>query len=293
MILAAGLGTRLRPLTDELPKPLVPVGDAPLLVHITRWLQQMGVGRVVINTHHRPACFEGLRMPLPAAFLHEPRLLGTAGGVANARASLPDEDLVVWNGDLFAEIDLAALRAARERDDADAAWAVAPRPAGQGTVGLDRAGRVVRVRSFRRGEEASGGDFLGVQALSRRLLPALPTEGCLVGDVLGPRVAAGACVVGVPHHGPWDDVGTVASYLRANLRWLRERGLAVHRGEGSAAAPGARLSQVVLGPGARVSGRGEATRLVVWAGGEAAAPLSGAVVTASGRVVRADPLTAG
>jgi mannose-1-phosphate guanylyltransferase len=289
MILAAGLGTRLRPLTDELPKPLVPVGDAPLVFQIERHLARSGIERVVMNAHHRAEAFGrlGSPFPLPTSIIEESTILGTAGGVANAREQLPpDDDVLLWNGDIHADIDVGALRTALRQRGAMAAWSVAPRPRGQGTVGVDAAGRVVRVRDFRAGEEARGGDFLGVQWVTPELRGLLPAQGCLVGDAVGPLLARGGLVVAVEHAGPWDDIGTVAAYLRANLRWLSERGLGSLVGPGASAGVSS-LDRVVLGAGARVGGAGRVVRCVLWPGAAATAPLSDSIVTTAGAAVRA------
>src|SRR5262245_51290867 len=99
MILGAGLGKRLRPLTDELPKPLVPVGDRPIVAHVLERLRAGGIERAVLNTHHLPERFESVlgALPLPLDLVHEPELYGTAGGVANAAPLLGPGTIVVWN----------------------------------------------------------------------------------------------------------------------------------------------------------------------------------------------------
>lgn len=287
MVLAAGLGTRLRPLSDELPKPLVPVGDRPALAHVVGRLAAWGASPVVLNTHHRAEDFAGVRFDVPVRVSHEPRILGTAGGVQAARGLLGEGDVVVWNGDILAEVDLVALSRALRDARALAAWTVAPRPRGEGTVGLDTAGRVVRVRDVRAGVEVQGGDFLGVSVLSRELRDALPGEGCLVGDVLAPRIAAGGTVVAVLHPGAWDDIGTPPAYLRANLRWLRATTAASFVAPGAQVAPGVALHEAIVGAGARVEGEGGLTRVVVWPGAVVTAPLADAVVTTAGRIVTA------
>lgn len=284
MILAAGLGTRLRPLTDELPKPLVPVGDAPMLAHIARWLRAAGSQRLVANAHHHAAALAQVATDLGVHVSVEARILGTAGGVAAARSWLGGGEVVVWNGDILAPVDVRALLAARRTTGSLAAWAVAPRARGEGTVGIDERGFVVRVRGFRSGVEVRGGDFLGISALAAAVVSGLPDEGCLVGDVLGPAIGRGERVIAVDHEGPWDDVGTPAAYLSANLRWLREAGRVSF---GAPADLGeVELDRVVLGAGARVTGHGALRRVVVWPGAEAVAPLEDAIVTPS-RVVRA------
>lgn len=260
MILAAGYGTRLRPLTDELPKPLVPVGDKPAIRHIQDALFAAGFAKQIINTHHRGEAFgNGILLP-GTVIVHEPTILGTAGGIAGARAAFEDGPVLVWNGDILAALDVAAALARFARADRpDAVWIVAPRPVGQGTVGLDAEGFVCRVRAFRHGDERASGDFLGVSVLSAALVAALPSEGCLVGDVVGPGLP-GLRVATVPHLGPWDDLGSPAAYLAANQRWLREQGLSRYLGPGAQAPEG---TTGVVGAGATLTGA-PAEDVVCW-----------------------------
>src|SRR5262249_43670015 len=152
----------------ELPKPLVPVGDRPAIVHIAGCLAEAGVREACLNTHHLAEAFSAERiaaLPLRLEVIHEPRILGTAGGVANAAPYLGAGDAIVWNGDILADLDVRALLRAQADRRALATLAVAPRPQGEGTVGLDARGAVVRLRGERFGEEASGGDFLGIQVI--------------------------------------------------------------------------------------------------------------------------------
>src|SRR5688572_23360108 len=141
MILCAGLGTRLRPLSDWLAKPMVPIGDAPAVEHIARRLRSR-CSRIVVNVHHRPDDVRAWAEPGGVLVSHEPDLLGTAGGIAKAAPLLGEGDVLVWNGDILAEIDVDALLAAH---DADATLVVVARKNGEGNVGLDDRGRVVRL----------------------------------------------------------------------------------------------------------------------------------------------------
>jgi mannose-1-phosphate guanylyltransferase len=284
MVLSAGLGTRLRPLTGELPKPLVPVGDQPILGHVLGWLGAHGFERAVVNTHHLPEAFARAILPLPVDLIHEPNIRGTAGGIAGARHLLGPAPIVVWNGDVLGEPPIAEL-VARSADGL--CLAIAPRPAREGTVGIDAEGRVVRLRGERFGLEARGGDYLGVAALGARCLRTLPDEGCLVGDWALPALRRGETVLSVDSRAPWTDCGDVASYLRANLDWLTRRGLACWQAPGGMIGPDVELQQTVIGSGATVTGRGLVRRSVIWPGARAVAPLSEVVVMRSGRVVAA------
>jgi mannose-1-phosphate guanylyltransferase len=290
MVLAAGLGTRLRPLSEELPKPLVPIGDRPALAHVLERLRAGGVARAVLNTFHLSAAFSPSRLaalPLPLEVLRETELLGTAGGVANAADRLGAGDVLVWNADVLADVDVGGLFALHEATGAAATLAAIPRAPGEGTVGVGAEGRVVRLRGERFGVELAGADFLGVHVIGAGLRRALPAVGCLVGDVYLPALRAGAALRVLDTAGPWDDVGSVQSYLAANLRWLRSGGAPAFVGAGAVIAAGVRVEDSVIGAGARVDGEGALLRVVVWPGARARAPLADAVVSEAGTVVSA------
>jgi len=282
MVLSAGLGTRLRPLTDELPKPLVPVGDRPILGHVLEWLRAHGFARAVVNTHHLPQAFATSVLPIPVDLVHEPIIRGTAGGVAGARHLLGPAPIVVWNGDVLCEPPLAELT---RRVTDGLCLAICPRPRGEGTVGIDAEGRVVRLRGEQFGPEARGGDYLGVAALGARCLQTLPAEGCLIGDWALPELRRGEPVLTVDAPGPWTDCGDLARYLGANLAWLEKHGLDSWPAPGSEVGAHVELKQSIVGPGATVMGQGLVERSVIWPGASAVAPLFEVVVTRSGRVV--------
>jgi len=294
MVLCAGLGTRLRPLSDLRPKALVPVGDRPMLAHVLDRLAAAGIERVAVNAHHRAGELRAwLRANAPAvAVSDEPELLGTAGGLAHARALLgTGGGALVWNGDILADVDLAALLAAAAAGD-DAALAVRPCAPGEGNVGFDAAGRVVRLRGERVAAEARGGEFLGVHVVGARLRDALPARGCLVGDVYIPAMRAGALLRAAAHDGPFVDVGSPAGYLAANVAWLAARGLRSWVGEAARVAEGVALDGSVVGAGAVVEGSGALARVVVWPGVRVRAPLADAVATEGGLVEVGPALTA-
>ncbi|XXX82040.1 NDP-sugar synthase [Sorangium sp. So ce134] len=296
MILAAGLGTRLRPLTDELPKPLLWLGDRPLVAHIAGQLAAGGVRRAALNKSHLAERFTRellAAFPVPVEVLHEPEPFGTAGGLANAAGALGDGDVVLWNGDILIDLDVAALCAAHGERGAAATLAVAPRPAGEGTVGVGARGEVVRLRGERFGEEVAGGDFVGVHVVGGALRRRLPPRGCMVGDVYLPWLREGRPLATFAAPSLWHDIGTLAAYLAASARWLAQRGLPSYVGPGASVAEGVDVTGSIVGAGARVEGAGALRGCVVWpgariaVGADAGAPCERAVVTTQGRVVRA------
>ncbi|MYD44178.1 MAG: nucleotidyltransferase family protein [Gammaproteobacteria bacterium] len=106
MILAAGRGTRLRPLTEKIPKPMIPISSEPLIVHQLRWLKRAGIVDVVINLHHfadqiRGHLGSGRQFGVRISYSEEEALLETGGGIVNALELLGDEEFVVLNGDIW------------------------------------------------------------------------------------------------------------------------------------------------------------------------------------------------
>jgi mannose-1-phosphate guanylyltransferase len=121
MILAAGLGTRLRPITYSMPKPMVPVLNRPVMEHIARLLARHGFSQTIANLHWFPELIEGhfgdgSDLGLELSYSYEERLLGTSGGVRNAAEFLGDSFLVI-SGDALTDIDLAAMREVHESHD--------------------------------------------------------------------------------------------------------------------------------------------------------------------------------
>jgi len=281
MILCAGLGTRLRPLTQTVPKPLVPIGDRPMLSILLEQLQVAGGTLRAVNTHHRPEKIKEFveRYDPRVTVSHEPTLRGTAGGIAQVRSSFGPGPVVIWNGDILAQPDLGQL--VKAVHNVPAAMAVVTCAKGEGTCGLGEDGRIVRLRGECFGPEVMGANYVGILALQRDELDHLPNPGCLVGDYLLPKLRASGRVLGITQYGGFSDVGTLRAYLTANLDWLRLRGLAGRSfaARGAEVSAGVRLVDCVVGEGAKVEGQGQLERVVVWPGAVANAPLADCIVT--------------
>lgn len=275
VILAAGLGTRLRPLTDECPKPLVPVGDAPMIHHVVHRVRALGA-RVAVNAHHHLDAMRAWAKAANVALSEEPaEPLGTAGGVTRLRELVGAGSVWIHNGDIDApSLDAHVLHAALASVKAHslALLVVAPKAAGEGNVGLVGT-RIVRLRHERFAEEESGGEFLGIHWLSGGI--TLPDRGCLVGDVYLPALRAGAHIEAMMFNEPWRDVGSIDGYLESNLAWLARRGERNYVGKG--AHVHALCTHVIAGAGANVTAPSE--RVVVWPGAKLESPLADAVVT--------------
>jgi mannose-1-phosphate guanylyltransferase len=286
MILCAGLGERLRPLTEELPKPLVPVGDRSVLAHICARLARAGYRSALANTHWMSEKFPEITdsLDLELTLVRELEIRGVAGGVAGARELLT-APLIVWNGDILLDDPPIAELVERATATGGICLAVAS-AAGSGTVGLDAAARVVRVRGQSFGQEARQGDYVGLFALGARALAELPAQGDLFADYCLPLLRRGESVDTVTIGCAWREVGSISGYLLANEHWLYHH---ANHGERSfvhpsaQVAPGVRLIASVVGANARVDGTGTLERSVIWPGARVSAPLRDAVVTQRSR----------
>jgi mannose-1-phosphate guanylyltransferase len=288
MLLCAGYGTRLRPLTDEVPKPLLSLGDRTLLEHAAAALAEAGLGdAVAVNVHHLAEQFERRLANFPArvTLVHEPEIRGTAGGIAGARSVLGPAPVVVMVG------DVVVPRVPRELVEAAAngglVLAVARRPVGEGTVGVGRAGRLVRLRGECFGDEVQGGDYVGIAALGAEALQALPERGCLFADYALPVLRGGGSVFTFPFLDkvvlPGDDL---PSFLMANLSWLDERGLSNYLAPDARVGAGVDVAHALVGRGATIEGRGTVRDTVVLPGARCSAPLERCVVAPSGLVIK-------
>ena len=279
MILAAGLGTRMRPLSSLRPKPILPVRGIPLLAYPLAWLAHHGVDEVIVNLHHFPdttrAVAEVWAPPgLRVHFSDEPVLLDTGGGIRRAANFLRESDpSLVIAGDMILDLDLQPLLA-RHRERGDAATLVLredPRAARFGTIGVDAASRLRRIaRRFDLGGEARAGVYVSVNLFAARAFASLPDRDVFshLDDWLAPPLARGARDVrGVLLPAAacrWEPVGTPAEYLQVNLAPQR---LSYFDADARARAAGARLEpDLVVGPGATLGRDVSLRRVVVWDG---------------------------
>jgi mannose-1-phosphate guanylyltransferase len=228
MVLCAGLGTRLRPLTERVPKPAVPVCGLPLVRWSLALLAGAGVRRAVVNVHHLPgemarAAEDAARaVGVALAVSEEPAIAGTGGALREARALLEGADAIfLVNGDVLFDVDLAAALAAHRASGALATMVLLPMPAGAryASVEVDGGGAVRRIA----GAFGPGGEglvpwhFSGVHVLSPAILDSVsaePFERDVNRHVYPPLMASGA-VRGLVASGYWNDLGTPARYLEA------------------------------------------------------------------------------
>lgn len=212
MILAAGLGTRMRPLTDNLPKPLLEAGGKPLIVWHIEALKKAGITDLVINTAWKgeklvEVLGDGAQFDVNIQWSHETEPLETAGGIIRALPLLGDEPFVVVNGDIWLRYDFSWLRSALSPEK-KAHLVLVDNPAHhpQGDFVLASAsGRSSVIPN----EGQPAHTFSGVSVLSPQLFANLPQGKRPLAPLLREAIAAGE-VTGEYFAGPWVDVGTPA-----------------------------------------------------------------------------------
>ena len=219
-ILGAGLGTRLRPLTDECPKPLLPVGGRPLITYAMDHCLTIGIERFIVNTHHCPRAFdrafpERSWRGWPILFRHEPVLLDTAGGLKNIEDLLDeDEPLLVYNGDIFSDLPLGRLLEAHRLGKKEVTLALRSR--GPVTnVAVDAEGAVCDIRDLLGNPGVRRCCFTGIYVVEKRFLERLTPgkpESVVPVFVEMIRETAGSVGSVVIDEGLWQDIGDPKAY---------------------------------------------------------------------------------
>ncbi|HXX30135.1 MAG TPA: NDP-sugar synthase [Myxococcaceae bacterium] len=265
LVLAAGLGTRLRPLTEVWPKPALPLLGQPLLRYALAILARAGVTGLGLNTHHLPEVMarvakeEAARAAMSLSLFHEPAILGTGGGIRGMRRAVESEEaFLVWNGDVLFAPDLAPVVAEHRTRGADATMLLLPMPAGEryASVEVDADSAVRRVAGRGPGgPELVPWHFSGVHVLSPRIFAAFALEGAedINRDVYPRLLAAGGRIHGAVRRAPWSDVGTAGRYLAAQ-RALLEGGFGDAFGPASPLERARKVDGSWLVEGARVEG---------------------------------------
>jgi mannose-1-phosphate guanylyltransferase len=230
MVLAAGVGSRLDPLTADIPKPLVPVANVPVMQHLLQLLHRHNFTQVVANLHYLPQPLidyfgNGKRFDIDLQFRLEEKLSGDAGGVRFCRDFLEGGTFVVLMGDLLTDIDLSYVLAKHKEKGALASIALkqVEDVSRFGVAVLDENQMIKGFQEKPKKEEAlSNLASTGVYILEPEVFSHIPKEGDYgFGRQLFPKlVAEGLPVLGVEVETYWSDVGTIEQYCRSNFDLL-------------------------------------------------------------------------
>jgi NDP-sugar pyrophosphorylase family protein len=296
MILAAGYGTRLWPLTIDRAKPAIPFMGRPLVGYVAEYLARFGCRDVVVNLHHRPdsvrnALGDGARFGVRLHYVEEPVILGTSGALDNARHLLEGETLVVINGKIATDIDLSAALETHRRADALATLVLRPNPRRErfSTVNV-RDGLIQgfgpaptpisasasdNVGALRAAENAEGDAsqevplmFTGIQILEPRIFDFIPRGrfSHSTTEVYPKAIAEGERVVAHVAEGMWYELSTIPRYLDISLELMRKEGRDVERDKTAHVEDGADVREAVLWEGVRVERGARVRRAVLGAG---------------------------
>ncbi|WP_342347938.1 NDP-sugar synthase [uncultured Nitrospira sp.] len=228
MILAAGLGTRLRPLTNTIPKPLLPVGGMPLIIWNLLLLRACGIRDVIINLHYlghliEEAIGDGSDWDMQVRYSHEPTLLGTGGGLKAAEWFFEQHPFLVINGDTLIDLDVKTLVKFHQTHGGVATLVLRddPQAAQWGAVESDAQNRIFRINRRGRSQAELTGPlvqrmFAGVHILHPSILHDAPADRPFsIIDTYTNELARGSSLFGFLHAAYWSDIGTVARYAQA------------------------------------------------------------------------------
>jgi mannose-1-phosphate guanylyltransferase len=276
IVLVGGEGTRLRPLTETVPKPALTLVDRPFLAYMIEWLARHGVTEVVLACGFLPDVLrealagEEERAGAKIRYVVEPEPLGTAGAIRYAADALGgelDDRFLALNGDVLTDLDLSALVRAHEARGATAT--IALHPVGDASAyGLVRCGEAGEVLEFleKTGERSPGEINAGMYVLERSLLESIPlAQNVSIERDVFPRLV-GEGLYGLRLEGYWMDIGTPERYLRASWDILEGRveTRVAATPQGVLVASGAEVAEdatigprAVLGSGCRVGAGAE------------------------------------
>ncbi len=278
VVLVGGMGTRLRPLTMSLPKPMLPTAGLPFLTHLLSKIAAAGIEHVVLGTSYRAAVFEaefgdGSKLGLQIDYVFEEQALGTGGGIANVADKLRHDTAIIFNGDVLSGVDLRELTAAHLRTEADVTLHLVRvgDPRAFGCVPTDESG-VVQAFLEKTQDPPTDQINAGCYVFKRSVIDRIPRgrEVSVEREVFPGLLADGLKVCGYVDATYWRDMGTPDDFVRGSADLVRglvsSPALDGHRGEslvqeGASVAPGAVLigGTVVgrgaeIGPGVRLDG---------------------------------------
>jgi NDP-sugar pyrophosphorylase family protein len=283
-VLAAGLGTRLRPLTDEVPKPLIPIFQKPLVTFALDHLINAGVNRFVVNTHRHPELFQTFFVRheyagFPVTLVHEPDLLETGGGIKNVEDILGKEPFIVYSGDILTDVALEPLITEHFRAGNEVTLGLR-RNTGLGAGVVMRDGRIVEISKEYNAEENF--DYANISVWNQEIFTRIPARQKISFiPVLIDWIQNGGRIGGVAlDDGNWFNIGSRKEYLdvhRAILNkdwqpaYLKTRDWAEPVAKSAYVDPTAQLyGCTVVGPNCRIGAEAILEDTILWPDAEIA-----------------------
>lgn len=220
VIMAGGLGSRLAPLTDDCPKPLLPLGDKPILSHIIEHLTSQGVSHFVLAVNHLSHMIidhynDGTQFGCFIDYVHETQRLGTGGALSLVDVETLSDPFLCLNGDVLNDVDIGSLRDTHLANEWDATMVVRnySHTVPYGVVDVDDGGRFVGIREK---PVQSSQINTGIYMLSKSSIDVVPTDQYYdLPSMFHELSKVGRCAGTYAHGGRWIDVGTTSEYARA------------------------------------------------------------------------------
>ncbi|MBI3019153.1 MAG: nucleotidyltransferase family protein [Deltaproteobacteria bacterium] len=229
MILAAGLGTRMRPLTYHIPKPLIPVLGKPLIRHVLEVLKKAGIREVIVNLHHLPLSLKKYlrsQKDFKISFSSEPKILGTGGGILKAKPFFQNKRFVVINSDILTDVDLKKVLAFHIQKKSLATMVVRQMKPHETyeAVGINQEGKIVKFQTKDIHPPILKTMFTGIHIFESEIFQYFPKNRkifCINTDVYSKLVQKNKNVYGYLHKGKWVDMGSLEHYLTYQMKYLK------------------------------------------------------------------------
>ena len=273
IVLSAGYGTRLWPLTEDRTKPAIPILGKPLVGYVAEYLAGHGIDEIVVNLHHRPesvrrALGDGSRFGVKLHYVEEPVILGTSGALDNTRSFFEHETFVVVNGKIITDIDLSAALDTHRKSNALATLVLLPNARRERFSVIETEDG--RIKGFGGMPVDSGSDtaplmFTGIHIMEPRILEYVP-RGVFsdsVIDVYPKAIANGEILAAHVASGKWRELSTLKRYLDISVELLSEAGKTFVSGTNASIAESATISESVLWDNVKVGNGARITRAVL------------------------------
>ncbi len=226
-ILAAGFGERLRPVSETIPKPLMPVVNVPAICYAVMLLKEAGIHEIIINLHYRPRDIVEFfsrhdNFGCAVTFSHEDTILGTGGGVKNCEHLLKD-DFILINSDIIIDAPLPDIVEYHRHNSAPGTVVLrrTPESGAAGPVSVD-GDRVVDFKNFLGTGRPAGYEYTGLAVLSPQVLQYLENDFSSIVYTGYTGLITGGKLLYYEHQGFWRDIGSLESYREANMEVFRE-----------------------------------------------------------------------
>jgi NDP-sugar pyrophosphorylase family protein len=273
MVLSAGYGTRLWPLTEQRTKPAIPILGKPLVGYVAEYLAGYGCNEIVVNLHHLPesvriALGDGSKFGVRLQYVEEPEILGTSGALDNARELLKDQTFVVVNGKIITDIDLNAALETHRRTRALATLVLIP------NVKRERFSEVKTEAGFVTGfgglpqvteHETPPLMFTGIQILEHEIFDYIPRDvfSHSTTDVYPQAIAKGERIAAHVAEGKWRELSTLKRYLDISVDMLKERGQTLSAGSGCVISESASVNHAILWDNVSIAAGAKVNRVVL------------------------------